>query len=52
MFAELVDSVKRDAVRYLFHVELAQPKTQPQRVAAAPNRRGIKEAGDFGQDRS
>lgn len=34
MFSELVDSVKRDAVRYLYHVELAQPKTQPQRVQA------------------
>ncbi|MGH8873500.1 MAG: preprotein translocase subunit SecA [Acidimicrobiia bacterium] len=34
MFTELVDSVKRDAVRYLFRVELAQPKTQPQRVEA------------------
>jgi len=32
MFTEMVDSVKRDAVRYLFHVELAKPKTEPQRV--------------------
>jgi preprotein translocase subunit SecA len=36
MFTELVDSVKRDSVRYLFHVEVAQPKTQPQRVEANP----------------
>ena len=36
MFADLVDAVKRDAVKYLFHVEIAQPKTQPQRVQAAP----------------
>jgi len=36
MFMEAVDSVKRDAVRYLFHVEVAQPKTQPQRVEANP----------------
>jgi preprotein translocase subunit SecA len=36
MFTELVESVKRDAVRYLFHVELAKPKTEPQRVAANP----------------
>ena len=36
MFAELVESVKRDAVRYLFRVELAQPKTEPQRVEANP----------------
>jgi preprotein translocase subunit SecA len=36
MFTEMVDSVKRDAVKYLFHVELAQPKTQPQRVEANP----------------
>ncbi len=34
MFTEMVDSVKRDSVRYLYHVELAQPKTQPQRVEA------------------
>ncbi|HET9201594.1 MAG TPA: preprotein translocase subunit SecA [Acidimicrobiia bacterium] len=36
MFAEMVDSVKRDGVRYLFRVELAKPKTEPQRVEAAP----------------
>jgi len=36
MFNDMIDSVKHDAVRYLFHVELAQPKTQPQRVQAAP----------------
>jgi preprotein translocase subunit SecA len=36
MFAEMVDSVKRDAVRYLFRVELARPKTAPQRLEAAP----------------
>ena len=34
MFTEMVDSVKRDSVRYLFHVEVARPKTQPQRVQA------------------
>ncbi|HZD23422.1 MAG TPA: preprotein translocase subunit SecA, partial [Acidimicrobiia bacterium] len=36
MFMDLVDSVKRDTVRYLFNVEVAQPKTQPQRVNANP----------------
>jgi preprotein translocase subunit SecA len=36
MFMDMVESVKRDAVRYLFHVEVAQPKTQPQRVEANP----------------
>jgi preprotein translocase subunit SecA len=36
MFTEMVDSVKRDTVRYLYHVEVAQPKSQPQRVEAAP----------------
>jgi preprotein translocase subunit SecA len=36
MFMDTVDTVKRDAVRYLFHVEMAQPKTQPQRVQANP----------------
>ncbi|MEA1902621.1 MAG: SEC-C metal-binding domain-containing protein, partial [Actinomycetota bacterium] len=36
MFNDMVDSVKHDAVRYLYHVELAQPKTQPKRIQAAP----------------
>ncbi len=36
MFTDLVDTVKRDSVKYLFHVEVSQPKTQPQRVQAAP----------------
>jgi preprotein translocase subunit SecA len=36
MFAEMVDSVKRDAVRYLFRVELAKPETEPKRVEAGP----------------
>jgi preprotein translocase subunit SecA len=36
MFMDTVDTVKRDAVRYLFHVEVAQPKTEPQRVEAIP----------------
>ncbi|HUG08060.1 MAG TPA: preprotein translocase subunit SecA [Acidimicrobiia bacterium] len=36
MFMDMVESIKRDSVRYLFHVEVAQPKTQPQRVQANP----------------
>ena len=36
LFSDMVQVVKRDTVRYLFHVELAQPTTQPQRVEAAP----------------
>ncbi len=36
MFTDMVESVKRDTVRYLFHVELAQPKSEPQRVEANP----------------
>ncbi len=36
MFMDMVDSVKRDSVRYLFNVEVAQPKTEPQRVEANP----------------
>lgn len=36
MFTDTIDSVKRDAVKYLFHVELAKPKTQPKRVEANP----------------
>ncbi len=42
MFTEMVTSVKHDSVRYLFHVELAEPKSQPQRVAAAPTGTGPK----------
>jgi preprotein translocase subunit SecA len=37
-----VETVKRDAVRYLFRVELAKPKTEPQRVAANPTSSGPK----------
>ncbi|HEY5683983.1 MAG TPA: preprotein translocase subunit SecA [Acidimicrobiia bacterium] len=29
MFADVVDGVKRDTVRYLYHVQLAKPETQP-----------------------
>ncbi|HET9260358.1 MAG TPA: preprotein translocase subunit SecA [Acidimicrobiia bacterium] len=36
MFMDMVDSVKRDSIRYLFNVEVAQPKTEPQRVEANP----------------
>ncbi len=38
MFTAMVDSIKRDAVRYLFHVEVAQPARQPEKttVGAAP----------------
>ena len=36
MFPEMVSTEKRDSVKYLFHVELAQPKSQPQRVEANP----------------
>lgn len=36
MFADMVDSIKNDAVKYLFRVELAKPKSQPQRVEANP----------------
>ena len=36
MFADLVDSVKRDAVRYLFHVQVAQqPAEQPKQVTTS-----------------
>jgi preprotein translocase subunit SecA len=42
MFTELVESVKRDSVRYLFRVELAKPKTEPQRVAPNPTGNGSK----------
>ncbi len=36
LFTDLVDSVKKDAVKYLFHVEISKPKTEPQRVAPLP----------------
>ena len=36
MFTAMVDTIKQDTVRYIFHVEVAQPKTQPQRVEAGP----------------
>jgi preprotein translocase subunit SecA len=42
MFTAMVDSVRRDTVRYLFHVELAQPKSAPQRVAPGPTGTGTK----------
>ena len=42
MFTDMVSSVKHDAVRYLFHVELAKPETQPKTVAAAPTGTGPK----------
>jgi len=44
MFTEMVDSVKRDAVKYLFHVELSQPKTEPQRVAPLSTGGPVKQA--------
>jgi preprotein translocase subunit SecA len=36
MFAEMIYSIKNDAIKYLFRVQLAQPKSQPQRVEANP----------------
>jgi preprotein translocase subunit SecA len=36
MFTDMVDAVKRDSVRYLFNVEVAQPRTEPQRVEPNP----------------
>ncbi len=37
MFTDMVDTIKRDAVRYLFHVEVAKPELKPQRVEPAPS---------------
>jgi preprotein translocase subunit SecA len=37
MFSEVVESVKRDAVRYLFRVQLAKPQTEPKRGQTLPN---------------
>ncbi len=37
LFADLVDSVKRDAIRYLFHVQIAQPKAPVLRPQPVPN---------------
>ncbi len=36
MFSEMIYSIKNDAIKYLFRVQLAQPKAQPQRVEANP----------------
>jgi preprotein translocase subunit SecA len=36
MFTEVIESVKRDAVRYLFRVQLAQPAAQPKRGQPVP----------------
>ncbi len=44
LFTDLVDSVKKDAVKYLFHVEISQPKTEPQRVAPLPTGGPVKQA--------
>ncbi|MEX0863845.1 MAG: preprotein translocase subunit SecA [Acidimicrobiia bacterium] len=44
MFTDMVESIKRDTVRYLYHVEVAQPKTQPHRVEAAPAGAGAAKA--------
>ncbi|MDP8959519.1 MAG: preprotein translocase subunit SecA [Actinomycetota bacterium] len=49
MFADLVDSVKRDAVRYLFHVEVAEQPARPQpavqisRSSGKPSQRQVKD---------
>jgi preprotein translocase subunit SecA len=45
MFTEVVESVKRDAVRYLFRVQLAQPQEQPQPASRWPNRPADRSAG-------
>ncbi len=42
MFTALVDSVKRDAVRYLFHVQIAQPKEPVLRPQPVPDVTGGK----------
>jgi preprotein translocase subunit SecA len=44
MFTEMVDLVKRDAIKYLFHVELSKPKTEPQRVAPLSTGGSVKQA--------
>jgi preprotein translocase subunit SecA len=44
LFTDLVDSVKKDAVKYLFHVEISQPKSEPQRVAPLPTGGPAKQA--------
>ena len=36
MFQDMVDAVRLEAVRYLFHVRLAEPKTAPTRTAPNP----------------
>jgi len=36
LLSELVDSAKRDTIRYLFHVQIAEPNT-PTRPQAVPS---------------
>ncbi|HLF60413.1 MAG TPA: preprotein translocase subunit SecA [Acidimicrobiia bacterium] len=44
MFTEMVEAVKRDAVKYLFHVEVSKPKTEPRRVAPLSTGGPVKQA--------
>ncbi|MCE2527234.1 MAG: preprotein translocase subunit SecA [Actinomycetia bacterium] len=49
LFAEMVDLVKRDSVRYLFHVKVAKPKRPA--VAAPQNRRPVRaKSGKVGRN--
>jgi len=38
LFADMVEAVKRDSVRYLFHVKAAKPRRQPAATAPRPIR--------------
>jgi preprotein translocase subunit SecA len=49
MFGDVVDGVKRDTVRYLYHVQIAKPETQPKHVhapASQPTSREPVSVGD------
>ena len=48
MFTEMVDSIKRDTVRYLFHVQVAEPASKPKRVEPAPATSGVEKPVETG----
>ncbi len=52
MFADLVDSAKADAVRYLFHVQLAQPQATPRRVepVSVGSNKPARSSGEVGRN--
>ncbi len=48
LFAEMIESVRRDSVRYLYHVQLAQPRAQAPRAQPVPAMVGASAAAGSG----